>query len=99
VGLILEHFAAEALGGTEIAAGREQDVERLAVLVDGAVHGGLEVPAPEDAASVSLQLESKRVQDHRPAPVMERLRRPSLQVTPTPPNAGTGNHIILRPLL
>src|SRR4051812_37962741 len=35
--LILQHLAEEALGGLEIALGREQEVDRGAVLVDGPV--------------------------------------------------------------
>ena len=35
--LILEHLAEEALAGVEIALSREQEVDRVSLLVDGTV--------------------------------------------------------------
>ncbi len=48
--LILEHLAEEALGGVEIAMGGELEVDRLAMLVDGAV----EVAPPAANLDVGL---------------------------------------------
>ena len=84
--LILEHLAEEALGGVEIAVGGEQEVDRLAMLIDGAV----------EVAPLAADLDVGLIDPHRAAVWPTELPHPLLdqgRVGQHPPVQGGVIHL------